>query len=1033
MEARSVSRWHSGVFEVFHLRDSVEISQGNLRAGAKEAIVWVEVPGSDVDLNSPDEPFKVIVYLEKDATISRSGESASRITDDSILERLFTRSKVDLYAPDKGGSDENSPIYQRAFDRLQANLKSRRVGWPSVNPSGISQTQFEEPNPILVSPLTGETMPAPSSIPSVMDDQGDSAPFSAPFQSPDNSGRPSGITVPNPIPDSFSQAGSGPGGGDEVGKFGRRDSTSPINVTSRPNPDNPNERITVAEGGVRLVINSREINQLDPFRGDRSSILTILADNIVQWQTTLPDGSEVQEMYMDGNVVFAKDGRTIEAEQMYYNVNARQGTILDASVLTKVPGYQGKVKLKADVLQQLDENNMQAIGAAFTTSRIGFPRYWVQSEAMSLTREPTAVFDEETGEQLFDQTTGQPQVGDDYFVQAESNRLYANGIPVFYWPRYRSYLSDPGTYLRRFRIGNDQIFGFQLGTGWDMYKLFGRRAAKGTEWIGLLDYLGERGLGFGSEFTYRRNGLFGIAGPAEGYYKSWFINDDGLDFLGRQRANLVPEEEFRGRSVGRHRHEFGPGNVLRAELGYISDRNFLEQFYEREWDTAKDADTGIWLERNNGTQSFNLTANYQINDFFTQTSWLPRVDHFMIGQPLFGDRVVWHNHSSLGYGRIRVAEPPTDATDLAEFDPLAWETDATGIRFHTRHELDFPVQLGPAKVVPYVLGEIGYWQEDINNNDVLRGVGQVGVRASVPLWKVCPEVQSTLWNVNGLAHKVSFDVDAFYADASQDLDRFPLYDPLDDDAQEHFRRRFLFNTFGLMAGDDVPLQYDERYFALRSGLQSHVTSPSAEIADDLSVIKMGVRQRWQTRRGAPGRQRIVDWITLDSKVSLFPNEDRDNFGVGAGMFDYDFRWHIGDRVSLLSDGFADFFGQGLRTVSVGAYAERPEVGSVYVGVRSIEGPISSNILSASAVYRLSDTWGVKGGTQIDFGETGTIGNRLGVVYIGESFLWEVGFNYDANRDNLGIRFGFEPRFIGGGRIFRPGGVPIQPASSRWLE
>ena len=199
------------------------------------------------------------------------------------------------------------------------------------------------------------------------------------------------------------------------------------------------------------------------------------------------------------------------------------------------------------------------------------------------------------------------------------------------------------------------------------------------------------------------------------------------------------------------------------------------------------------------------------------------------------------------------------------------------------------------------------------------------------------------------------------------------------------------------------------------------------------MVKIGVRQRWQTRRGAPGQQRIVDWITLDAETSFFPNDDRDNFGAGSGMFNYDFRWHLGDRVTVLSDGFADFFGQGLRTVSVGAYAERPEVGSIFLGFRSIEGPISSNILSASAVYRLSDTWGIKGGSQIDFGETGTIGNRLGVVYIGESFLWELGFNYDASRDNFGIRFGFEPRFIGGGRIFRPGGVAIPPASSRWLE
>ena len=1046
INADSVARWHSGKFEVMHLKGKVQVTQGDFSASANEAIAWIEIPDESVDLADPQTDFRVILYLEGDAQIARGGDNPSRISDKALLERLLTRSSVDLHAAKKESADDESNFFQRATEKLESRLDKGQVGWPEANASYLSKAQFEQSNPVLVSPLTGAITQSPSAPDSVLSEpifevdpntnavtsgsgSRQDTPFNAPFQTPNQSGQ--SIQAPTLVPDSFAQqASAGPGGNDRI-SFGRRDSTSPINTTSGPSPNNPNERITIVEGGVRAQIQSTEINQLAPFQGDKTSRLTILADNIVQWDTTGPNGTVVREMYMDGNVVFAKDGRTIEARQMYYNVNARQGTILDALVLTKVPGYAGKVRLKADVLQQIDENNLQAIGAALTTSRIGFPRYWVQSEAISLTRQPTWLSDE-AGNQLIDPTTGQPAVGDDYFVQAEGNRLYANGRSLLPLPNYQTNLSDPGTLLRRFRIGNDDIFGFQIGTGWDLYRLLGRQKPQGTDWIGVLDYLSERGVGFGTDFRYRRNELFGIPGRVEGSYRSWFINDNGVDFLGRTRGNLAPEEEFRGRSVGRHRHEFASGNVLRAEFGYISDRNFLEQFYEREWDTAKDATTGIWLERNIGKQSFNLTADYQINDFFTQTSWLPRVDHFMIGQPI-GRRAIWHNRSSLGYGRLRVADAPTNATDLASFDPLAWESDATGVRFHTRQELDFPIQLGPGKVVPYLLGDLGYWQEDLNGNDALRGVGQVGVRASLPIWKVNPNIQSTLWNVNGLAHKVTFDVDAFWADSSQDLGRLALFDPLDDDAQEHFRRRFLFNTFGLTNGDNVPLQFDERYFALRSGLQSNVTSPSAEIADDLAIIKVGARQRWQTRRGAPGRQRVVDWITLDSQISFFPNADRDNFGSGAGLFDYDFRWHLGDRVTVLSDGFVDFFDQGLRTVSVGAYSERPEVGSIFLGFRSIEGPISSNIISASAVYRLSDQWGVKAGTQIDFGETGTIGNRLGVVYIGESFLWEVGFNYDASRDNLGIRFAFEPRFIGGGRIFRPGGAAIPPASSRWLE
>ena len=235
------------------------------------------------------------------------------------------------------------------------------------------------------------------------------------------------------------------------------------------------------------------------------------------------------------------------------------------------------------------------------------------------------------------------------------------------------------------------------------------------------------------------------------------------------------------------------------------------------------------------------------------------------------------------------------------------------------------------------------------------------------MWRVDPNIKSLLFNVDGLAHKVSFDIDAYFADASQDLEEFTLYNSLDDDAQEQFRRRFAFQTFDILPGENTPLQYDERFFALRSGLQRNVTAGATEIADDLSIVKLGVRQKWQTKRGLPGQQRIIDWITLDSQVTLFPRPNRDNFGSDFGMFDYDFRWYVGDRLSFVSDGYFDFFSQGLRTASFGANISRPGNANAYVGFRTIEGPISSNILSASASYRMSDKWGAKAGGQIDFG------------------------------------------------------------------
>jgi len=59
------------------------------------------------------------------------------------------------------------------------------------------------------------------------------------------------------------------------------------------------------------------------------------------------------------------------------------------------------------------------------------------------------------------------------------------------------------------------------------------------------------------------------------------------------------------------------------------------------------------------------------------------------------------------------------------------------------------------------------------------------------------------------------------------------------------------------------------------------------------------------------------------------------FGSEFGLFDYDVRWHLGDRFTIVSDGAADFFGHGLRMVSGGVLLNRPSRGNAYLGVRSI--------------------------------------------------------------------------------------------------
>ena len=96
-------------------------------------------------------------------------------------------------------------------------------------------------------------------------------------------------------------------------------------------------------------------------------------------------------------------------------------------------------------------------------------------------------------------------------------------------------------------------------------------------------------------------------------------------------------------------------------------------------------------------------------------------------------------------------------------------------------------------------GELGRWGEDLDGDTLERAYGQAGVRASLPMWAVYPDVRDPLFNLNGLAHKVVFDAEFSYADADENFDELPLYDPLDDISIIEFRRR-LFS--GGAAADD---------------------------------------------------------------------------------------------------------------------------------------------------------------------------------------------------------------------------------------
>jgi len=973
IRAASATHWKQGQYDVYVLRGDLQIKQGDTIATAPEAVLWLDRA----------EPYtgrasKVIAYLEGPqgsvrVDFGRKGDPHS--FGGRAAQSVVDRSWLGWF-------------YTQAGIELSVPVPTEE---PQVKPAIFERgLEARDPARFDVKPaqlIRQEELVAPVGTP----------------------------VAPQ---------------GRRVRFFPRSGGRWSLNATPDPNSD---ELVITGTSGMQIVIDGVE----------ELGTVSIETDRFVIWTSKAglagAQGQEMElrdrplELYLEGNIVFRQGDRVIYADRLYYNVRTEAGIVLRAEMLTPVPSYQGLLRVKADVLQQVNRQQFQAYNAAMTSSRIGVPRYWFQSENINVIDVQQPAVDPLTGLPAVNPANGEPQVEHRYLATARNNYIYFFETPVLYWPVIATDLTSPTYYVDNLRIKSDQVFGQQFLLDLDLYQLLGiQDPAQGTKWTLSTDYLSERGFALGTNYKYEGQTLYGLPGAYRGMIDAWGLNDDGVDNLGRDRREVIPEADFRGRILGNHRQYLSNDFQLTAEIGLISDRNFLEQYYELEWDTFKDQNTGFELKQFIANSSWSIVGDVRLNDFFTQTQGL-RVDHFTLGQSFLFDRLTWHEHSSVGYADLQVASTPTNAVDLAKFQLLPWEVPASGARAFTRQEVDLPVDVGPIKIVPYLLGEAAYWGSDINDESTSRLYGQGGIRASLPMWTADSTIQSELLNLNGLAHKVTWEADYFYARSNIAVDQLPGYDPLDDDSTEAFRRRMLFNTFGLTAGDQIPQQFDARYFALRRNLQGSVASPVTEIADDLTELRLGVKQRWQTKRGLPGQERIIDWMVLDVDAVLFPQADRDNFGEVLGLVDYDFQWHVGDRLTFLSDGFFDLFDQGLKQVTVGALLSRPEAGNLYIGARSTEGPVSSNVIVASTSYRMSEKWIATAGATFDLSEAGNLGQNVAFTRVGESFLIKVGFNYDASRDNFGVAFGLEPRFLPTGRLGRVGGVQIPPAGAMGLE
>jgi hypothetical protein len=821
----------------------------------------------------------------------------------------------------------------------------------------------------------------------------------------------------------------------ESGGPPRRFSIKPrsnLGISATTDTSVPGETAIIVPTGVIITVG-------DP--GDPKGFLDIEADRMVLWtkgnpqeifsnmQSAQGGTSDNLEFYLTGNVEIrtlskARGGiaETLRADEVYYDVGRNVAIALRSDLEIRDPKIPNPVHFQAEEFFRLNErlyqtNQMQV----YSTILPSDPGLKIEVRQATIEERDTTrrnIF----GLTFTDLQTGEPIRNKEHYLKGRDMVVRVEGVPVFYFPWLGCTIEDPLGPLESVNFGANRIFGFHIFTTWDIFDLIGVERPDRVRWNLLIDYLTERGPALGTEFQGSGKSLFGIPAKHEARVLAWGLYDQGDDILGGDRGRqifitpdtVVPvsHPDWRGRFLGRWNiQELPAGFSVQAQAGFLSDRNFLEQFYQNEFHNDLNQETSLYVKQQIDRWAWSLLVEPRVRSWVTETEWLPRADGYWLGQKFF-DLLTYNAYATAGYARLRPAEEPA-----FPYSPTDAPVD-TG-RFNIWQDISLPFQAGPFKVVPYSVLNLGYYTEDLSADDQGRVYGGGGLRTSIPFSRLYPDVESDLFNLCGLYHKILLSGNYFIADSNTRLTTLPQLDRLNDDTTDQALRDIRPRQPHVNPANATFLTtsalFDPQFYALRRLVDNRL-----ETLDRIDVLQLDLRQRWQTKRGMPGNQHVVDWMTLGIGMSVFPHSNRDNFGESLGIIEYDWVWNIGDRTALVSDGWFETIDGGPRVFNAGAIFNRPDHTSLYLGYRQID-PLESKAVIAAVTYALSAKYAVTASTTWDFG-TENENYTVMLTRIGTDLRMSMGLSYNSLLNNFGVQFEIVPNLIRGGRSggFAPG-------------
>lgn len=382
------------------------------------------------------------------------------------------------------------------------------------------------------------------------------------------------------------------------------------------------------------------------------------------------------------------------------------------------------------------------------------------------------------------------------WVEARHAVLYLGNVPVFYFPYYKQWLDGRGN---RFNF----VPGYRTSYGPFLLSSYSWVANEQFDGVLHADYRGERGGAGGADV----NAHLGRWGEAS--LKGYYLYD--LDPTEDNAGYDIPDNRFRI-DFGYNATPYTNLNV-KSRVRYQSDPRVVENFFESEYRRNPQPNTFIEVNRLWDNFSLDVFSQVQVNDFLETQERLPDIRLSGYRQPVFGSPIYYETVSSAGYYQ----------RNYAISNGVPQGQDYAAPRADTFHQLTLPQTFfGWLNVAPRVGGRLSYYGETTGsggtNDATSRAVFNTGVEFTFKASQTWAGATNRLLAIDGVRHIIEPSLNYVYVPT-------PSATP-----------------------DELP-QFDYQLPALRMLPIDFPDYNSLDSIDSQNVIRLGLRNRLQTKRG----------------------------------------------------------------------------------------------------------------------------------------------------------------------------------------